>query len=84
MVLGKGRSCADGRGLRLLMRCQSPNLAPWVLEGDIKGCFDNISFKWILENIPHGQSRSSEMVEIVEFRGTAYLFPSAEVRSGKV
>ena len=26
--------------------------APWVLEGDIKGCFDNISFDWILQNIP--------------------------------
>ncbi|WP_317368560.1 group II intron reverse transcriptase/maturase [uncultured Tyzzerella sp.] len=24
----------------------------WVLEGDIKGCFDNISHQWILENIP--------------------------------
>jgi RNA-directed DNA polymerase len=23
----------------------------WVLEGDIKGCFDNISHKWIKENI---------------------------------
>jgi len=24
----------------------------WVLEGDIKGCFDNISHSWLLENIP--------------------------------
>jgi len=24
----------------------------WVLEGDIKGCFDNISHEWILNNIP--------------------------------
>jgi len=24
----------------------------WVLEGDIKGCFDNINHDWILENIP--------------------------------
>jgi len=24
----------------------------WVLEGDIKGCFDNISHDWMLENIP--------------------------------
>lgn len=29
-----------------------PNGAKWVLEGDIKGCFDNISHQWILENIP--------------------------------
>jgi len=24
----------------------------WVLEGDIKGCFDNISQEWLLKNIP--------------------------------
>ena len=28
------------------------NHARWVLEGDIKGCFDNISKEWLLENIP--------------------------------
>lgn len=26
--------------------------APWVLEADIKGCFDHISHDWLLENIP--------------------------------
>ena len=26
--------------------------AAWVLEGDIKGCFDNISHDWMLRNIP--------------------------------
>jgi len=26
--------------------------AKWVLEADIKGCFDNISFNWMLDNIP--------------------------------
>ena len=26
--------------------------AKWVLEGDIKGCFDNISHDWLLANIP--------------------------------
>lgn len=24
----------------------------WILEGDIKGCFDNISHDWIMQNIP--------------------------------
>ena len=24
----------------------------WVLEGDIKGCFDNINHQWLMENIP--------------------------------
>ena len=26
--------------------------AKWILEGDIKGCFDNISHDWLLKNIP--------------------------------
>lgn len=28
------------------------NSARWVLEGDIRGCFDNISHDWLLKNIP--------------------------------
>ena len=28
------------------------NRAQWVLEGDIRGCFDNISHDWLLANIP--------------------------------
>ena len=26
--------------------------AQWILEGDIKGCFDNISHDWLLGNVP--------------------------------
>jgi RNA-directed DNA polymerase len=26
--------------------------AQWILEGDIKGCFDNINHQWLLTNIP--------------------------------
>ena len=26
--------------------------AQWVLEGDIKGCFDNISHDWLIRNVP--------------------------------
>jgi len=26
--------------------------AKWILEGDIKGCFDNINHEWIINNIP--------------------------------
>ncbi|MHC4145202.1 MAG: group II intron reverse transcriptase/maturase [Planctomycetota bacterium] len=29
-----------------------PNSATWVLEGDITGCFDNISHAWLMANIP--------------------------------
>ncbi len=36
-----------------LSRRSSPE---WILEGDIKGCFDNISHQWLLDNIPMDKS----------------------------
>jgi len=32
------------------------NSAEWVLEVDIKGCFDNINHEWLLDNIPMDKS----------------------------
>lgn len=47
----EGRSCADA-----VQACfnalSKPNSATWILEADIKGCFDNISMEWMLEKIP--------------------------------
>lgn len=34
---------------KLLCKKSSPQ---WILEGDIKGCFDNISHQWLRNNIP--------------------------------
>lgn len=47
----EGRSCADAiaAGFNALSK---PNSASWVFEGDITGCFDNISQEWMTENIP--------------------------------
>ena len=47
----EGRSCADAvaAGFNALSK---PNSATWILEGDIKGCFDNISHEWMVKNIP--------------------------------
>jgi RNA-directed DNA polymerase len=47
----EGRSCADAIGqcfIALAKTC-SP---VWVLEGDIKACFDRISHSWLLKSIP--------------------------------
>jgi RNA-directed DNA polymerase len=47
----KHRSCHDAlEYIHICMR--NKNSATWVLEGDIKGCFDNISHQWLMENIP--------------------------------
>src|SRR5664279_503459 len=29
-----------------------PRSAKWILEGDIRGCLDNINHKWLIDNIP--------------------------------
>ncbi|MFH0974952.1 MAG: group II intron reverse transcriptase/maturase [Spirochaetota bacterium] len=31
--------------------------ADWILEGDIKGCFDNFDHQWMLENIPMNKNK---------------------------
>ena len=45
------RSCADAAQacFNVMAKGMSPQ---WILEGDIKGCFDNISHEWMMRNIP--------------------------------
>lgn len=45
------RSTADARS-QCYLALRLKICPKWVMEGDIKGCFDNISQKWMLENIP--------------------------------
>ena len=45
------RSCADAIGQCFIVFGQK-KAAQWVLEADIKGCFDHISHQWLLEHIP--------------------------------
>jgi RNA-directed DNA polymerase len=45
------RSCADAIVQCHNALCQRKS-AVWILEADIKGCFDNISHEWILKHIP--------------------------------
>ena len=51
----KERSCADA-----ISQCfkvlHGNDMPAWVLEGDIKSCFDNISHTWLLANIPTERS----------------------------
>lgn len=47
----EGRSCADAIAAAF-NALSKPNSAPWVFEGDITGCYDNICQEWMLENIP--------------------------------
>lgn len=47
----RGRSAKDAceQVFNVLARKCSPT---WILEGDIKGCFDNINHEWLQSNIP--------------------------------
>ena len=47
----EGRRCADAIAAAF-NALSKPNSATHILEGDIRGCFDNISKGWMLENIP--------------------------------
>jgi len=47
----EGRRCADAleQCFTVLSRKVS---APWVLEGDIRACFDEINHQWLLQHVP--------------------------------
>jgi len=47
----EGRRCADATAAAF-NALGKPNSAPWVLEADIAGCYDNICQNWLLTNIP--------------------------------
>ena len=47
----KGRSPADALQQCYIVLAQK-NSAQWILEGDIKSCFDEIDFRWLREHIP--------------------------------
>lgn len=49
--------------------------AQWVLEADIKGCFDNISHQWVLDNIPIDKSVLKQFLK-AGFVFNRTLFPT--------
>ncbi len=72
----KGRSTHDA-----IAECFTvlaiPNGAKWILEGDIKGCFDNISHEWIMENIPMDKEILRKFLKS-GFIETGKLFPTEQ------
>jgi RNA-directed DNA polymerase len=45
------RSCADAIA-QTFTSLSTKHCAQWILEGDIKSCFDEISHDWLMNNIP--------------------------------
>ena len=49
----------------------------WILEGGIKGCFDNISHNWLIDNIPMDKSILKQFLKAgFVFKGE--LFPTED------
>jgi RNA-directed DNA polymerase len=57
-----------------LARAVSPE---WVLEGDIKGCFDNISHDWLIANVPMDKSILKQFLK-AGFVFEGELFPTED------
>ena len=70
------RSCADAiaQTFNVLARKVSPQ---WILEGDIKGCFDHISHEWMGKNICLDKAIMSKWLK-AGFIETGKLFPTIE------
>lgn len=71
-----GRSTHDaiGQCFNDLCRAKSPQ---WILEGDIKGCFDHISHNWLMANIPMDKEVLRKWLKC-GFVETQKLFPTEE------
>lgn len=72
----KGRSCHDACEY-IFSALSRKNSAKWILEGDIKGCFDHISHEWLIENIPIDKSVLKQFLK-AGFVFNRELFPTDE------
>jgi RNA-directed DNA polymerase len=45
------RATQDALGQSFIILSKKTS-AEWILEGDIRGCFDNINHEWLIDNIP--------------------------------
>jgi len=72
----KGRCCQDAKGQLFIMLSKKTS-ATWILEGDIKGCFDNISHQWLMDNIPMDKRILRQFLK-AGFVFNEKLFPNEE------
>jgi RNA-directed DNA polymerase len=72
----RNRSCHDALE-RCFIHLSREDSATWVLEGDIKGCFDNISHQWLLQNIPMDKKVLQQWLK-AGFMENQKLFPTVD------
>jgi RNA-directed DNA polymerase len=65
----------------LARKCSST----WILEGDIKGCFDNINHEWLLNNIPMDKKVMSQFLKSgFIYQGTLFPTESGSPQGGAI
>ena len=74
----KARSCADAIEQCFTALCH-PN-PQWVLEGDIKSCFDKISHRVVAGPCPNGQSHPQQVAEVGLHGGAGSLRNGGRLR----
>ncbi len=70
------RSCADAIA-RCFIHLSRSNSATWILEADIKGCFDHISHKWMSQHILMDKMVLKQWLN-AGFMDNKRLFPTEE------
>jgi len=70
------RSCHDALE-RCFIHLSREDSATWILEGDIKGCFDNISHQWLMQNIPMDKKVLQQWLK-AGFMENQKLFPTVD------
>lgn len=70
----KERGCADAIEQCFILLAGRHRPA-WILEGDIKGCFDNISHEWLIAHIPMDKVMLSKWLK-AGFMEQGQLFPT--------
>jgi len=70
------RSCHDAIE-RCYIHLSRKDSATWILEGDIKGCFDNINHQWLLQNIPMDKKILQQWLK-AGFVENKQLFPTTQ------
>lgn len=70
----KYRSAHDAHAYAFLV-LRDKKAAKWILEADIKGCFDNLSHEWLIEHIPMDKSVLKQFLK-AGFIFNRHLFPS--------
>jgi RNA-directed DNA polymerase len=70
------RSCADAIEQCFILLSHKGS-ASWILEGDIKSCFDQINHEWLLENVPTDKTILRKWLK-AGFMQQQVLYPTEE------